>query len=204
MIDRVALQVKAAEMMLHVRSHSRREVGWAYRHGLRTASLSLWLREKLFPGNVEMDEALYVAALFHDCAKTSKSDHGHAGSLRAAKYLKGFVEENTLFTAKNAINKHNKRGTDSTALEKVLQDADIIDHHGTIEVWLNVSYSVLGGEGPERSMNFYDTEWANMINELRVLFNYELSLKIYNERVAFNEEFIKRLRVESAGGIYNS
>ena len=70
---------KASEILLGMVSHERREPGWAYRHGLRTANLSLWLRERLFPEEAGMDDILYTAALFHDCAKDDEADHGRGG-----------------------------------------------------------------------------------------------------------------------------
>jgi uncharacterized protein len=201
MLDRnIALQ-NAKDILLQCQSHPRREPGWAYRHGMRTANLALWLRERLFPEITQMDDILYAAALFHDCAKDDETDHAEAGSIRAQQYLRGIVDEHDMPVVSHAIFMHNKRGQESTDLEKLLQDADIIDHFGTIEVWLNISYSVLGGEGPERSLMFYETEWEKMVAELRTLFNFELSTKVYNDRIAYNDEFIRRLKVESMGGV---
>jgi uncharacterized protein len=201
MLDRNIAMLKAREIMLEAKSHDRREPGWAYRHGLRTANLALWLRNRIFPERTEYDDILYVAGLFHDCAKDDERDHGEAGAERAAEYLRGIVAADDMPIVTHAIFNHNKRGTESTDLEKILQDADIIDHFGTIEVWLNVSYSVLGGEGPERSLEFYNTDWAAMVVELRGLLNFELSKTIYNDRIAYNEEFIRRLKIESTGGV---
>lgn len=203
MLDRTAALARASEIMLQTKSHDRREPGWAYRHGRRTANLALWLREKLFPDNPEMDDNLYAAGLFHDCAKDDGADHGEAGARRAAKYLKGIVPEADMPAVTRAIARHNKRGMpECTALEKLLQDADIIDHFGAIEVWLNVSYSVLGGEGPERSLEFYTNEWNGMVGELRMQFNYELAKSVFNDRIAYNDGFIARLREESEGRIF--
>ena len=192
---------KAQEYLSNTVSHARREPGWAYRHGLRTANLALWLRDRIFPGVSDMDDMLYTAALFHDCAKDDEADHGKAGAERARAYLEAIAGKDDLDTITHAILMHNKRGQPSTDLEKLLQDADIIDHFGTIEVWLNISYSVLGGEGPERSLAFYDTEWEPMIGELRSLFNFELSRAVFEERVRFNEEFTARFRIEATGGV---
>lgn len=202
MIDRQKVQNKAKEILLTMQSHPRREPGWAYRHGWRTANLALWLRERLFPARMDMDDLLYTAALFHDCAKDDETDHAEAGSVRANDYLQGIVPVEDMPFVTEAIFMHNKRGTECSDMDTVLQDADIIDHFGTIEVWLNVSYSVLGGEGPERSLEFYDTEWASMIDELRGLFNFSLSRAVFDDRIAYNNEFVNRLKIEVAGGVY--
>lgn len=201
MLDRERALEKAREILGSAVSHDRREPGWAFRHGMRTANLSLWLRERLFPGESWMDDVLYAAALFHDCAKDDEEDHAQAGARRAGEYLQGIVEGENLEAVTGAIAMHNKRGQPCGDVEKLLQDADIVDHFGTIEVWLNVSYSVLGGEGPERSLEFYRTEWEGMISELRGLLNFELSRAVYDDRIAYNNEFIKRLDIESAGGV---
>lgn len=202
MINRNAALQKAGELLAGCVSHDRREPGWPYRHGLRTANLALWLREKLFPDQWDMDDILYAAALFHDCAKDDGDDHAEAGARRAAEYLRGIVADDDMPAVTRAIRLHNKRGQPCMDQEKLLQDADIIDHFGTIEVWLNVSYSVLGGEGPERSLKFYDTEWRAMVGELRALLNYELSKVIYDDRIAYNDSFIVRLREESEGRVF--
>ena len=68
-------------------------------------------------------------------------------------------------------------------------------------MWLNVSYSVLGGEGPERSLQFYDTEWDSEVTEIRGMLNFDISTSIYDDRVRFNNEFVARLRIEAAGGV---
>lgn len=202
-MDRSKAQDKAREVLLDIVSHERREPGWAYRHGLRTANLALWLRERLFPGEERMDDLLYAAGLFHDCAKDDVEDHAAAGALRAAAYMEGIAEARDIPVVVRAIHMHNKRNEPSTDLEKILQDADIIDHFGTIEVWLNVSYSVLGGEGPERSLDFYDNYWDGMVKELREMLNFDLSKAIFDDRIRFNNEFVTRLRVESEGGVAN-
>lgn len=201
MLNREMAREKAKEILLGMQSHARREPGWAWRHGFRTANLALWLRARLFPATPEMDDILYAAGLFHDCAKDDDADHAAAGALRAAGYLDGIVPVGMLPLVTHAIHQHNKRGELASDLEKVLQDADIIDHFGTIEVWLNVSCSVLGGEGPERSLAFYDTEWEPMISELTGLINFDLSKAVFQDRIAYNNEFIKRLRIEAAGGV---
>ena len=201
MFDRQRALARAKDVLLGMQSHARRERGWAYRHGYRTANLALWLRARLFPAAPEMDDVLYAAGLFHDCAKDDEQDHAAAGAIRAAEYLHGIVPEELLPAVTRAIHMHNKRGQPGTELEKLLQDADIIDHFGTIEVWLNVSYSVLGGEGPERSLQFYDTEWQPMIAELNDLLNHDLSKAVFRDRIAYNDEFIRRLRIEAEGGV---
>lgn len=200
-MDRESARKKAEEIMGTMISHERRERGWAYRHGLRTANLSLWLRARLFPGETSMDDILWAAGLFHDCAKDDEADHAQAGAQRALEYLRGIADGNELAAVKQTIYMHNKRGGNSSDMEKILQDADIIDHFGAIEVWLNVSYSVLGGEGPERSVEFYGTQWAGMVEEVRPILNFELSKAVFDDRVRFSEAFISRLRVEAAGGV---
>jgi uncharacterized protein len=200
-MDREKTLEKAREVLEKTISHSRREPGWAYRHGWRTANLALWLRERIFPDEAVMDDTLYVAGLFHDCAKDDESDHAKAGADRAVEYLSGLVLETDLPEVLQAIYKHNKRGEPSTDLEKVLQDADIIDHFGTIEIWLSTSYSVLGGEGPERSLAFYDSEWTPMVEEIRGLLNFDLFRSVFEGRIAYNNAFIRRFRMEAAGGV---
>lgn len=201
-MDRTQVDQIARDTLAMERSHREREVGWAYRHGQRTARLSLWLRRRLFPEREEWDDILYTAACLHDCAKKAKVDHGTAGAARAVKLLRGIVEPEMLPAIHDAILRHNKRGTAQNDVERLLQDADIIDHFGSIEVWLNVSYSVLSGSGPELGLNFYKEEFEKMVAELLPQFNFELAREIFVERVQYSREFAARLAVEADGGVF--
>ena len=205
LIDRDALRECARAALEPVKSHPYRETGWAYRHGWRTAALAIWLRGQLLPQETELDDVLYAAGLFHDCAKDDEADHAAAGSRRVVELLDGIELSGLLPAVTQAIYRHNKRQRDEyTAAEKILQDADIIDHFGTIEIWLNTSYSVLSGSGPEVSTAFYREGWQGMIDDLRGQFNYELSRRIFEDRISYNEEYIRRLAVESVGGVYDA
>ena len=204
MLDRVAALRKAEQLLADVRSHPRREKGWAFRHGSRTANLSLWLRERLFPGEDRMDDVLYAAALFHDCAKDEGVDHAEAGAARAKATLSRLLGKQELGLALRAIAQHDKRLGEHSDLERILQDADVLDHFGAIEVWLNVSYSVFGGEGPECALDFYACEWASTVECLRSALNFDLSRQVFDERVAFSDAWRRRLEVESTGGVFAS
>lgn len=201
-MDRSQVDQIARDTLSMERSHREREVGWAYRHGQRTARLGLWLRRRLFPQREQWDDTLYAAACLHDCAKKAKVDHGAAGAARAVKLLQGVAQPQELSAIHDAILRHNKRGTAQNDVERLLQDADIIDHFGSIEVWLNVSYSVLSGSGPEMSLNFYKEELEKMAAELLPQFNFEVAKDIFLERVQYSREFAARLAVEGDGGVF--
>ena len=63
---------------------------------------------------------------------------------------------------------------------------------------------MLSGNGPELSTEFYREGWQAGLDGMRGLFNYELGRRIFEERVSFNEEYIRRLAVESVGGVYDA
>ena len=54
------------EYLANGRSHSWKEKGNKYYHGLRTAVLAKKLRQTLFPQDQEADPVLTVASWFHD------------------------------------------------------------------------------------------------------------------------------------------
>ena len=101
------------------------------------------------------------------------------------------------------IASHNKRGEEASADVMIVQDADILDHFGTQEIWIKFLYAASCDDGPESSVNFWQSaEFKEHLANTRAVLNYEYSRKVYDDRVAFEKEFIERFVVESAGGIY--
>jgi uncharacterized protein len=71
----------AFKAMAKRKSHLKREKGFIYYHGQRVAKIALNLRKELFPDETSMDDAIYVAALFHDVAKGIEPHHATGAQL---------------------------------------------------------------------------------------------------------------------------
>lgn len=55
---------------------------------------------------------------------------------------------------------------------QLVQDADILDHYGSLEIWLNFQYCALSGWGMERSWEFYAEKYGEQITKVRALLNF--------------------------------
>lgn len=85
----------------------------------------------------------------------------------------------------------------------LLQDADILDHFGTQEVWLKIMYGAHHEESPFTAIEHWNSEGhKDYHTKMRSLLNYELSRQIFDEKVAFNTAFAERFTHEANGGYY--
>ncbi|MDD4796353.1 MAG: HD domain-containing protein [Eubacteriales bacterium] len=202
-MDREQLLDIARREMAQQVSHQEREPGWVLRHGSGTARLALELRKALLPADGDIDDTLYAAALFHDCGKYADAHQAHAqaGSQRARQLLAGVVQAQELDVICHAILVHDKRKAQPyTQLEYLLQDADILDHMGSIEIWLNFNYSARTGRDAAFSAEFYESrEFRDMTDMNRSLLNYSQSVIAFQEKLEFALLFAERFRRECDG-----
>lgn len=100
---------------------------------------------------------------------------------------------------------HNLRNSDEDWPRhiKIVQDADMLDHMGTMDVWLNFIYQAYDEKSVNESIGFFNNkEYENYLKECRRKLNYDISKKIFDDRVEFIYEFIRRLSIEGKGGIF--
>ena len=185
------------------KAHNRREKGFIFYHGERTAKLSINLRKRLIPNDDFMDEIIYTSALFHDIGKGIEP-HNEIGAVLAENLLKGYCSSEELDSIKNIIRFHNIRGNDCSCdwRIKIIQDADILDHMGTIEIWMNFLYSASEEASIDRSLKYWTSdEFHKSYDRLRKLLNYDLSMEVFDEKRKFLKKFVQRLEIELAGGL---
>ncbi len=194
----------AANLMASRKAHPEREKGGIYHHGQRTAKLSIELREKIFPEDSSHDDVLTVAAWFHDCAKGIEP-HENYGTVVANETLRPHLNDRELEDVLRLIALHCARkpnDNDYDRYAKLLQDADLIDHFGIYEIWMNIQYWS-HKEGTICDMIEYYTEnHLKHTNRHRELLNFEFSKKVFDDRVAFEKEYINRLMDEGVGKIH--
>ncbi len=184
-------------------SHSKREKGYVYYHGLRTARLAIEIRKMADEIDNTKDNVIYVASLFHDIAKGIEP-HNENGSILVQQVLKGECSHEELMEIAEIIRCHNLRSSneDWTKHIRIVQDADMLDHMGTMEIWLNFIYQAYDEKSVDASIEFYDDEkYECYIEDCRRKLNYDISKKIFDDRVEFVHEFIQRLSIEGKGGI---
>ena len=200
-MDQTALIGLAYTMMGDRKSHAMREPGWLFRHGLRTAHLALRLRQHIFPHHADWDDRLFAAALFHDVGK-GEPHHHEAGARICQQALVDFFNEGELEDIARLVYEHDNRfHPELSDPIKLLQDADLIDHSGTIDVWINLyRYTATEGSPEQAVAHFMDHNVTHQHRRQQKL-NYAYSRQIQRERFEYSQAFFERFEQELMGNI---
>ena len=86
---------------------------------------------------------------------------------------------------------------------KIHQDADHLDHFGSLSIWRTATYTMGRNETIHDALDYLQNRWPNDITRWRGELHFDLSRKIFDDRSAFMRSFIERFAVESVGGIFN-
>lgn len=182
-------------------SHPGREPGFVYYHGQRVAQIALQLRELIFPGEDSLDEVILVAGWFHDVGK-GLEPHWEYGALVAREMLKDFCTPDELEKIVEMIAGHTlRKQREYPSYVQLLQDADILDHFGSLEVWLNFYHCASHSQGVDAALQFYAEEYEREVASVRSLINFAAAAEIFEEKVCFVRSFVERLRREARGEI---
>ncbi len=186
------------------KAHKDREKGFIFYHGERTGKLAVSLRKVLIPENTQKDQILLAAGYFHDVAKGIEP-HGDYGAVLAKEILKDQCTPSELEEISELIFYHQKRKKDPNYSDyiKIFQDADVIDHFGTIEIWMNFNYYSYMEQPIEESVKFYNEHFDGHVRKMRELLNYQISERILDDKVQFVKDFAERMKVEAKGEIFN-
>ena len=194
----------AFQHMADRKAHKEREKGFIFYHGERTGKLAVSLREALIPEKAQKDQILQAAGYFHDVAKGIEP-HGDYGAVLTKEILKDQCTPSELEEISELIFYHQKRKKHPNYSDyiKIFQDADIIDHFGTIEIWMNFNYYSYMEQPIEESVKFYSEHFEGHVREIRELLNYQISERILDDKVKFVKDFAERMKVEAKGEIYS-
>lgn len=193
----------AFETMKDRKAQSDREVGYIFYHGKRVGKLAVKLREKLLPNDASYDEYLFAAGLFHDIGK-GFDPHAEYGAYLVRNILKEYCSKEEINKIADLIYYHQGPRKEESLSEhiKILQDADILDRFGTMQIWLNI-YDCAGKNlSVEYLQEFYKHEIGVRAGFMRSLLNFDLSLQIFDEKMEYLLNFIDRFNIESEGNIY--
>lgn len=183
------------------KAHHHRETGFIYYHGARVANLVINLRKLVLPEDNSKDEILQAAAYFHDVAKGIEP-HSTYGAILVKEMLQDLCTEEEVNQISGLIQCHGARKKRAyNNYEMLLQDADLLDHFGTVELWMNFYYYAIEDEDMNASIDFYNTEFKDMAVKNRSLLNYEVSERIFDEKLEFVYNFVKRMEIENKGDI---
>lgn len=200
-MDYEALDHLAARLMAKRKPHAQRERGSIYFHGQRVSRGVIQLR-KLVTSDNSHDPYLRVAGLFHDVGK-GMEPHAHIGAILMKDLLRPYMAPDEVDEVVRLIDVHDDRKPDSDKHDlpvRLLQDADLLDHFGTQEIWMCFSYYATHERGVSEALDFYRNDYKKSVNRQRKLLNFEESRRIFEEKYRFQRDFIKRLKVESEGG----
>ena len=186
LIDKIAWEVMSGRI-----EHTRREPDWLYYHGHRTAKIALWLADRIEdPVNRDI---VYTGALFHDVGKGTEPHH-EIGASKARELLSPVCTAAELNAICNIIRYHNQRNNAARSTDiKIVQDADLLDHVGVIGPWLSFYWSGSRNETIDDHMKFFQSgENLRHRQGLKNGLNFEVSVREFDRRIDFEDEFFNR------------
>jgi uncharacterized protein len=183
-----------------------REKGFIYYHGKRTANIALNIYNQLIEkGSKEEMDLLYCGCLFHDVGKGIEP-HNETGKELVNYYLQDICNVEQREKISRIVYEHNLRGEKyggNSFLGKIAQDADILDHMGTMDIWIAFQWHAAFDERVEDSLKFFlGGQWQEIIEKLRSLLNFSPSIDAFDRRKAFTEQFLRHFKRESEGKLY--
>ena len=195
-----------AREMASKSSHEWKEPGNKYEHGIRTAKMTLGLRDLIFPGTEDpaLDaDILTVAAWFHDICN-GQDDHERAGAELLPSLLGELCTDDELSAVCDLVRMHDHRTSEPEKTlpdaVKLLQDADMLDHLGTYDVWITFSEFAYRHKTPmDYAEQFENGVFDRFASHWRCRINYPASLEIFDEKIAFECDFARRMLRELNG-----
>lgn len=194
----------ARGLMKKRKAHRERESGSIYEHGQRVARLVITLRRAVVPQDSSMDDILRLAGMFHDVGKALEP-HAEYGAPIMLQAVKGIVSDKEAQEAARLIASHCDRRPGEPVHDvwaRLIQDADLLDHIGTYTVWMDIQNAAYRDEGPAWMAEQFGQHAEEYADHCRRLFNFPVSLELYEDRIAFYLEFARRFIKEAAGEIY--
>jgi uncharacterized protein len=191
----------AEQLMLNTYGHVERGLGDHYYHGQRVAKLSVTLRKMILPDDDSHDEILTVAGWFHDIAK-GKPQHDRFGAVIAREALRNYCTPEQLDEIVHIISLHSDRGhPEYSDWIQLQQDADLLDHFGTYNVWMTLAYCAYKHDSNLVEIANHDVEEfvQQKSHWQEESCNYEVSRRIIAEKLNYWYNFMKRMKVEANG-----
>lgn len=208
MVNLEAIKRLAAEEMEHRSSHAWKERGNKFYHGERTAKLAVALRGMIVPDDDSHDAVLTAASWLHDvCNAENEPVHWEAGARWAKTHLDGLCGSEELQEICTMIALHDDRSPAHSGYSvwvRLLQDADLLDHFGSYDVWMNFAYGAAVGQTLEQMLEFLEKKRPSENERYLGKLNFAVSRRIFAEKAEFLRGFAERFRAECSGEICNA
>ena len=201
----------AASELKEKSSHTWKEPGNKYYHGIRTAKLVLRLKNDMHLADDAVNpDILTVAAWFHDvCNSENEPHHEEAGAALLPSLIGSFCAPEELSQIQEIIRVHDTRLADIDLPKRLetyshavllLQDADLLDHVGTYDIWISFSDLVQQHKSPSDYVEvFQNGRFDQFAERWRIRFNYPYAREIYNEKIEYEIAFARRMMRELDG-----
>ncbi|MBP0725694.1 HD domain-containing protein [Bacillus sp. RG28] len=192
----------AFKKMAKRKAHLEREKGYIFYHCQRVAKLAINLRKSIHPSDDSFDDIIYVGSLFHDVTKGIEP-HNESGSILVKEILKDYCSIEEIQMISEIVRLHNQRGNDNLPYYlKIVQDADVLDHFGSGEIWLKFFYSAHHEENVFEALETWNSTWfKDYYKKTRDSLNFDLSKEIFDNKADFHNKFVERFAMEINGEI---
>ncbi len=191
------------EAMVHRSSHPWKEPGNKFYHGERTAVLACRLYEALFPAEPFDRDVLTAAAWLHDL-RNGEEHHEELGAQDARRLLEPCCTSEELSDIARIILRHDDRSSprcEFSREELVHQDADLLDHFGCYDIWMDFLYSGYRRETPGDAVRNVRSNHKRVLDYWSERLNYALSVRIFHEKMDYIASFFDRFALELEGGV---
>lgn len=189
----------AISEMKHKSSHPFKEPGNKYYHGQRVGQLVCNLCKALsYNGDTDV---LVAAAWFHDICNGTEQ-HEALGAEKTFSLLRNLCTEEEAAAVRDLIAVHDSRELAGLPMAaQILQDADLLDHFGTFEVWNTVQYALKEELSMTEAAGLMTDKYRDEREQHRNLLHFELSRKIYDEKREYVRQFASRMLLEGSGQV---
>jgi uncharacterized protein len=189
----------ARRLMVDRKGHLERETGYIYYHGVRTAAICLELLDRINRNSAVDEATLYAGALLHDVAKGIEP-HAENGAAIVGRELTGKLPPPEVASVVELVRMHNKRGQSSRTDEMLIQDADLLDHFGSQNIWLGFLFSAARDEPGEKVLEYFRSDkHQGFVDWCRRALNFDISREILESKIDFENAFLQRFERELKG-----
>jgi uncharacterized protein len=138
--------------------------------------------------------------LFHDVGKGAPA-HQEVGARLVAELLVEVCDAAELEQVARLVGMHNRRGQPGcTTAERIVQDADVLDHFGAMSVWMAFHWNAAHEDPPEEWIAYYQSEDnQKYIASARASLNFPASIEAMDRRLAVESRFLDEFREELDG-----